>query len=347
MGFMLRARPTIVLALLCSACAADPASSFDDENGEYFEGHAYDEGRTDMPPGFEKADLAAPYDVPEDLPELVRPEIIVSLENLTVHLFDRETGFSEVYATGVGTLGSSGRSITPTGHFATSPDTSDRWWYIATRWEPAYFEGYPFLRLTAENSRGWNTYGLHGPITNPLMRGYVSHGCMRMGKVDLVRLFFMVREHASTPVTIQQETELDAAGNPVDLDSEVTLWGPDDEIEYGASVGPRDDRPIGFVGDACESAEDCGRWGDDGYFCHEAGFCTTTCEGYCPDRSGYASTFCIDDPNEFERGVCVQQVDGRNADCSLVPGSAPEERDRFIGASEAPEATANVCAPVL
>lgn len=331
-------------ALALSACSADPSASFEEENGDYFEGHAYDEGRTDAPAGFEKADLAAPYDTPEDLPELVRPEVIVSLENLTVHVFDRVTGFSAVYPTGVGALGSDGFSITPTGHFETSPDTSDRWWYIATRWEPSYFEGYPFLRLTAENSRGYNTYGLHGPITNPLRRGYVSHGCMRMAKPDIVELFFLVRNHASTPVTIQQEVELDAAGNEVDLDTEVTLWGPEDEIQYGASVGPRDDSPVGFVGDACATAEDCGRWGDDSFFCHEAGFCTTNCEGYCPDRSGYASTFCVSDPNEFDRGVCVQQVDGRNADCALIPGTAPAERDRFIGTSDAPAATANVCA---
>ena len=344
---MSRAVP-LALALVLAGCVAEEGSgTFDEENGEYFEGHSYDEGRTDAPTGFEKADLATPYTVPDDLPTLARPEIIVSREGTSVHLFDRATGFSRVYPTGLGALGRNGLSITPTGHFATSPDTSNRWWNIPTRWSPAYFEGYPFLRITAENSRGYNTYGLHGPITNPLMRGYVSHGCMRMAKPDIVELFFLVREHASTPVTIQQELELDAAGNAVDVDTEVTLWGIGDEIEYGASVGPRDDRPVGFVGDACTTADDCGRFGDDSYFCHEAGFCTLTCEGYCPDRAGYASTVCVDDPSEFERGVCVQKVDGRNADCALVPGTEPIERDRFVGTSEAPDATARVCAAAL
>ncbi|MCB9593006.1 MAG: L,D-transpeptidase [Sandaracinaceae bacterium] len=343
---MRRAVPSSLVLALLAGCAADPSpsSSFDEENGDYFEGHAYDEGRTDAPLDFEKADLASPYSIPEGLPTLARPEIIVSLANTTVHLFDRETGFSRVYPTGVGALGSSGRSITPTGHFATSPDTSDRWWYVPNRWEPAYFEGYPFLRITAENSRGYNTYGLHGPITNPLMRGYVSHGCMRMEKTDLVEVWAMVRSHASTPVTIQQEVELDAAGNEVDVDTEVTLWGPEDTIAYGASVGPRDDRPVGFVGDPCTTAEDCGRFGDPSYFCHEAGFCTLNCQGYCPDRADYASTFCISDPSEIGRGVCVQRVDGRNADCALIPGTAPVDRERFVGTSTAPPATEQVCA---
>ncbi|MGE0791741.1 MAG: L,D-transpeptidase [Sandaracinaceae bacterium] len=333
-----------VLAL--AGCALDPASNYEEENGDYFEGVAYDEGIAELPPDFEKADRATPYTVPADLPELVSPEIIVSQANLTVHLFDRVTGFSRVYPTGVGIRGSSGNSITPVGHFTTGPDTSDRWWYTATRWSPEYFEGYPFLRLTVENSSGSNTYGLHGPITNPLMRGFVSHGCMRMEKADIVEVFYMVRGHGSTPVSIQREVELDAAGHEVDVDTEVTLWAPGDDIEFGASIGPRvDPEPIGFVGDACTTAEDCGTFDGQDLFCHEAGFCTLTCQGYCPDHGAYASTFCIADPSEVGAGVCVQKVDGRNAACALIPGTAPEDRDRYIGTSSAPEATAHVCAP--
>lgn len=336
-------RRAILLAFVLplSACANDAVP---DPEGDYFEGTAYDEGRTDAPPGFEKADLAAPYTAPSDLPTLLRPEIIVSRSNATVHLFDRATGFSRVYPTGLGALSSSGTSYTPTGHFATSPDTSDRWWYVATRWEPAYFEGYPFVRLTAENSRGFNTYGFHGPITDPLQRGYVSHGCMRMEKPDIVELFVLVREHASTPVTIQQEVELDAAGNEVDIDTEVTLWAPGEEIQFGASVGPRDDRPLGFVGDPCASDADCGTFGGDAFFCHAAGFCSVVCEGYCPDLGGYPSTFCAADPASPGQGACVQLVDGRNADCALIEGTVPEDRDRFVGTSGAPAATARVCA---
>ena len=76
-----------------------------------------------------------PYVVP-DLPTLVSPEVIVSLRGLTVHLFDRETGFSRVYPTGVGAVGANGKSVTPVGHFKTGPDTSDRWFYMTTRRYP-------------------------------------------------------------------------------------------------------------------------------------------------------------------------------------------------------------------
>ena len=220
---------------------------------DYWEGVAYDEenpGAT-LTPG--KADnLSHVYDVPTDLPELVAPEIIVSLQQLTLHVFDRQTGFSRVFPVGVGVKNSDGISVTPTGHFATGPDISDRWWYIPRRAVPAHFGGWPFLRLTAENSRGQDTYGIHGPITEHLIRGYVSHGCIRMEGSDLVQVYYLVNEHASTPVTIQREPELDAAGQVVDLGSNVTLWAPGDTIQYGDSVGdapPRDD--TGTDDDGC------------------------------------------------------------------------------------------------
>ena len=79
----------------------------------------------------------------------------------------------------------------------------------------------------------------HGPITETLQRGYVSHGCVRMVGMDVVRVFWTVKPHPGTPVTIQKEVELDAAGHRVDVGRTPTLWGPDDVISYGASVGPR------------------------------------------------------------------------------------------------------------
>lgn len=328
----------------CLAPAGGPAD--DDPNAGFTDGEPFDE-RGEAPADWEgKFDRPAPYEVPEDLPELVSPEVIISLEGLTVHLFDRATGYSKVFPAGVGALGRSGRSITPTGHFATSANTNDGWWNIATRWEPAYFEGYPFLRLTARNSRGYNTYGLHGPITNPLERGYVSHGCIRMAKKDIVELFFLVKGHASTPVTIQQELELDAAGEPVDVDTPVSLWAPGEDIAYGASVGPRVE--VGFVGDACETDADCGGYaGASDAFCHVSGFCTQKCEGYCPDLAGRATTFCAADPTAATpTGVCMSKAGPENAECATVPGTVPTAVQRFVGASRASPAESRVCLPL-
>lgn len=188
-----------------------------------------DDGKSDAPR----------YAVPTDLPELVAPEIIVSLDGLTVHLFDRETGFQAVYPAGVGTKNSRGVSITPAGHFMTGDDTADGWWYVPRRTVPEYFGGLPFLRITAKNHLGQNTYALHGPITETLIRGYVSHGCIRMRRDDIIAMFWMVRRHPDTPVTFQREVEKDAAGKRVDVGMTPKLWAVGETIEFGASVGPR------------------------------------------------------------------------------------------------------------
>jgi hypothetical protein len=202
------------------------------------EGVEYDEDNPNAPMDDGKSD-APRYAIPTDLPMLVAPEIIVSLDGLTVHLFDRATGFSAVYPAGVGVKNARGRSITPTGHFKTGSNPADAWWFAARRTVPEYFGGFPFLRLTARNSAGSNTYGLHGPIEATLTRGYVSHGCVRMASNDIIRLFWMVKHHPSIPVTIQREVELDAKGNKVDVGTKPTLYAPGAQIQFGASVGAR------------------------------------------------------------------------------------------------------------
>ena len=93
-----------------TGCGMD--SNSNDVEGDYFEGVGDDEWDPSAPLDDGKSDIPA-YIIPTNLPALKSPEIIVSLKGLTVHLFDRETGFSAVYPAGPGVLGSSGRSITP------------------------------------------------------------------------------------------------------------------------------------------------------------------------------------------------------------------------------------------
>ncbi|HUS32560.1 MAG TPA: L,D-transpeptidase [Kofleriaceae bacterium] len=226
-----------VLAGIANGCADNPGVGEDPEYGSG-EGVDYDEENPNAPLDDGKSD-APRYQIPTNLPELVSPEIIVSLDGLTVHLFDRATGFSEVYPAGVGQKNSRGISITPTGHFKSGADGNDGWWYAPRRTVPDYFGGFPFLRTTARNSDGANTYALHGPITATLQRGYVSHGCVRMRGNDIVRLFWMVKKHPNTPITIQKEWERDAAGKKVDVGTNPTLWPVGAQITFGASVGPR------------------------------------------------------------------------------------------------------------
>ncbi|MBA3395287.1 MAG: L,D-transpeptidase [Deltaproteobacteria bacterium] len=227
----------LLVALAFTAGCADVPDLDDPENGTG-EGIDFDQENPDAPLDDGKSDIPR-YTIPTDLPRLVAPEIIVSLDGLTVHLFDRTTGFQAVYPAGVGTKNSAGRSITPTGHFATGSNSADSWWYVPRRTVPDYFGGFPFLRLTAQNRDGANTYGLHGPITETLIRGYVSHGCVRMAADDIIRLFWMVKPHTHVPVTIQREVERDAAGAKVDVGTRPRLWAPGQAITYGASVGPR------------------------------------------------------------------------------------------------------------
>jgi hypothetical protein len=229
----------LAAAAAATACAApdDDPAFVDPERGDY-EGVGFDSDNpgAELGPGKDDADT---YVVPTDLPALTSPEVIISLEQLTVHLFDRATGFSRVYPAGVGVLDSTGNSITPDGHFRTSPNLADAWWYIPRRTSPSYFAGLPFLRIDARNSRGENTYGLHGPITETLIRDYVSHGCVRMEREDIIDLYYLVNAHALTPVTLQREPELDAAGALVDVDTSPALFPEGTAMPYGASVGPR------------------------------------------------------------------------------------------------------------
>jgi hypothetical protein len=230
----------LVSLLSLAALVVGCAEGFEGEDPEVGigEGVDYDEDNPGAPLDDGKSDLPR-YAIPTDLPMLLAPEIIVSLDGLTVHLFDRATGFQAVYPAGVGTKNSRGVSITPAGHFKTGVDISDTWWYVPRRTVPDYFGGFPFLRITARNSAGANTYALHGPITSELIRGYVSHGCIRMRGNDIVRLFWMVKNHPNTPVTFQREVELDRNGKKVDVGTNPALYLPGEAIRFGASVGPR------------------------------------------------------------------------------------------------------------
>ncbi len=92
------------------------------------------------------------------------------------------------------------------------------WWTDpATGSEVPVFAGLPFMRW-----RG--AYGIHGPITNygapdgdELKRGYVSHGCIRMGAADVLEVYARVRGVAQVPVHVQRAPERDDAGTRVDV----------------------------------------------------------------------------------------------------------------------------------
>lgn len=104
-----------------------------------------------------------------------------------------------------------------------------------------------------------------------------------------------------------------------------------------------------FIGDVCGGNEDCAF---EGGRCQlfpiagnkQGGFCTTSCQGTCPDATGEAPTFCTSLDNGVS-GSCVSKAHMRNQDCAAIPGTMKQSANRFIGTSHAAPATADVCLP--
>lgn len=187
------------------------------EPGEYAEGVLFDSLVT--PDEFERLALVSRAAIPRPTTEIRSPLVVVSLAGLTARISDTEGSFTKVYPVGVGVRRKSDRrSITPVGDFSTHRDPRDRWHYMWERWNPDYFGGLPFVRLDARNSQGQMTYGLHGPITTPLERGYVSHGCVRMRGEDVKELFAILYHAAPARVLIQQEADYNEFGVRYDVD---------------------------------------------------------------------------------------------------------------------------------
>jgi len=151
--------------------------------------------------------------VPDPTPVMTKPIIVISLSALTCRITDMDGGETRVYPIGCGVRDrKTKKSITPDGKFNTHKNAKDHWYYTWQRNRPKYFAGLPFLRLDIENTNGVHTYGMHGPITELLKRGYVSHGCIRMRGRDIKELFAIVYTTPGAPVLIQQEGDYDAFG---------------------------------------------------------------------------------------------------------------------------------------
>lgn len=99
-----------------------------------------------------------------------------------------------------------------------------------------------------------------------------------------------------------------------------------------------------WIGSTCSTDAECTY---DGAFCllpagGGPGFCSRSCEGYCPDRAGRAPTFCI--ASSTGGGTCVAKADPLNHQCADIAGTYPQLQDRYVGSSSVPMATAEVCA---
>ncbi len=267
-----------------------------------------------------------------NLPPLARPEIIVSLDGLTLHLIDRSSGFDKVFPVGVGAMDKDPNSLTygdslshypiaayAKNDFVIKPSTIQpckTWWTDPdTGQKLPVFAGLPFLSWSG-------SYGIHGPIDNyraanggNLRRGYVSHGCVRMAGADVLELYARIKGVASVPVHVQREAERTATA--------------------------RVDLPSRWIGAECTLDTDCNY---SGGFCKPnpwsgRGFCSARCTSTCADRAGQPTTFCVADP--AGGGMCVARMTAVNDACRPYDHLVAQARGRASN----PAVTATVCVP--
>lgn len=329
-----------VAALAASGCAAD--SEIYSEMGGTDEvglGEVIGEAGSRDPRRWTEALRCKPI---PDLPALQQPEIVVSLDGLTLHLRDRAGGYDKVFAIGPGAM-ENGRSLTPTsenapqGVFYTGRDTAEvpdgRWgynypcriWHEDRGVRTPVFAGLPFIRLSGPPTAG---YGIHGPIDNytqpsggTLRRGYVSHGCIRMGADDIVEVYARLRGRPKVAVRVQQAVERTNEGRAVDTESR-------------------------WVGSECTADTDCNFTNG---VCRipsgqTVGSCTMPCTMTCPDRAGRATTFCVRDPaaTAMSAGICVPRAD------TVFNNNCASYRERLTATNaQRPDMSlsANVCRP--
>ena len=305
----------IALPLACSLAlvACDDASTAPEEFGEDLPIGQLDVAKADA--GWGQATTCK--EIP-DLPPLGDPEIVISLDGLSIHLRDKAGSYDKVFPIGPGAL-EDGESLTPTStytedevfyfrgdHLGVSdgPSPSEAkwgwnhrcrmWWTSESGEKVPVFAGLPFMRLQGHWS---GAYGIHGPVDNyyqqnggTLRRGYVSHGCIRMEAADLLELYARVLGH-KVPVRVQRGVERTSDGRVVDVEER-------------------------WIGSECETAADCGF---DGAICRDNPYsgrrsCSQPCSLYCPDRHGYPTTFCVDDP-ETGGGMCVAKDSAIHGGC--------------------------------
>ena len=269
-----------------------------------------------------------------NLPPLPHPEIVVSLDGLTLHLFDRTTGFDKVFPIGVGAIDTKTTSLTwgeslsyypiaayGKNDFTIKPSTIQpckTWWTDPDTGERLpVFAGLPFMSWSG-------SYAIHGPIDNyrapsggNLRRGYVSHGCIRMEAADVLEVYARIKGATSTPVHVQREAERDPEGERVDV---ATPW-------IGAECSA--DSDCSYTNGFCKPNPWSGR-----------GVCSARCTSTCADRAGQPTTFCVADPDAPGQGMCVARQSAVNSECRpydhLVAKTLPRNKQTV---------TASVCVP--
>lgn len=127
------------------------------------------------------------------------------------------------------------------------------------------------------------------------------------------------------------------------IEAEFTFVNIDDVSTFPL-LNSDDIDDFAFIGTTCEEKATCDFFDGDCHTYDGGGFCVKPCEGFCDDFPGRAETFCVS-LDEGQTGSCVSKSERANDNCAEIPGTSPQERDRFIGSSSASESTATVCVP--
>jgi peptidoglycan-N-acetylglucosamine deacetylase len=106
-----------------------------------------------------------------------------------------------------------------------------------------------------------------------------------------------------------------------------------------------------WVGSLCGPEQSCYfEHGGEASYCMpvnvdtQAGFCSLACEGYCPDLAGMAPTFCVA-LDDGQSGACIPQSVEKNTFCEDLPGTQTTLAERYVGDSNAPAKSSEVCLP--
>jgi peptidoglycan/xylan/chitin deacetylase (PgdA/CDA1 family) len=132
-------------------------------------------------------------------------------------------------------------------------------------------------------------------------------------------------------------------------DADYTFVNIDDTSTYPL-LNTDDLSTFPWVGSTCQEDADCEFAETGTCLGYESdgmpqGFCVNQgCEGYCQDFPGRAPTFCVD-VDGTQTGSCVPKAHDFNNNCADLPGTVPTAMGRFVGSSNAPASTAEVCLP--
>lgn len=92
-----------------------------------------------------------------------------------------------------------------------------------------------------------------------------------------------------------------------------------------------------FIGSACTQDSECNF--DPNALCYNSKVCSLPCEGSCPDKAGYAGTFCST-VEAASIGLCFSSASG-----GCPAGTTSTSVDRFVGDSGKPAKNSAVCLP--